>query len=173
MDRNRYLEHLIELLNELPQEHEKQMESVPIYLVGNMVHSPSYFSMIEEAGASVVFDNLCSGARFLRLATREDIDPIDALTERYFSSFLCPTKHSGARAYGDSLVKEVEESGAKGVIFLFYKYCEPHYFDHPDLKKVLEERGIPSLLLEVDDPATSQGQMKIRIQAFVEMLSPV
>ncbi len=170
MDRNRYLDHLNGLLMEWPQGNEK-IETVPVYLTGNMVHSPSYFSMIEEAGASVVFDNLCSGARFLRLMTREDIDPMEALTERYLSSFLCPAKHSGAMAHAETLLKEVEETGARGVIFLFYKYCEPHYFDYPDLKKTLEERGLPSLLLEADDPATSQGQIKVRVQAFVEMLS--
>ncbi len=172
MDRNRYLDHLNGLLKEWPQENEKKMKTVPVYLTGNMVHSPSVFSLIEEAGASVVFDNLCSGARFLRLMTREEIDPIDALTERYVSSFLCPAKHSKATAHAETLLKEVEETGARGVIFLFYKYCEPHYFDYPDLKKNLEERGMPSLLLEVDDPATSQEQMKVRVQAFVEMLSP-
>lgn len=172
MDRNRYLALLNEWLNELPQDDEGTKALVPVYLIGNMIHSPSYFTMIEEAGASVVYDNLCSGARFLRLMTREDIDPIDAIAERYVSSFLCPAKHGGASAHLETLIQEVEGSGARGVIFLFYKYCEPHYFDHPDLKKALEAKSIPSLLLEVDDPATSQGQIKIRIQAFVEMLSP-
>lgn len=171
MDRSRYLELLKELTNTLPLGREKESLPVPLYLAGNMVHSPPCFSLIEEAGARVVSDNLCSGSRFLRLMAREDIDPIDALAERYFSSFMCPTKHQGARAPIDFLIKEAEDSGAKGAVFLFYKYCEPHYFDYPDLKKALEAKGIPSLLLEVDDPATSREQMKIRIQAFVEMLT--
>lgn len=172
MDRNRYLALLNEWLIELPQDDAGTKAVVPVYLIGNMVHSPAYFAMIEEAGASVVYDNLCSGARFLRLMTREDIDPVDAIAERYVSSFLCPAKHGGVSAHFETLIQEVEGSGARGVIFLFYKYCEPHYFDHPDLKRALEAKSIPSLLLEVDDPATSQGQIKIRIQAFVEMLSP-
>lgn len=172
MDRSRYLNLLGQLLETIPEKSEDHEHPIPVFLTGNMTHSPSYFSMMEEAGAFIVSDNLCSGARFLRLMTREDIDPIDALTERYFSSFLCPAKHSGVQAHTETLIKEVEEAGARGVIFLFYKYCEPHYFDHPDLKRALEDRGIPSLLLEVDDPATSQGQLKIRIQAFIEMLPP-
>ncbi len=138
-----------------------------------MTHSASYFSIIEEAGARVVYDDLCSGARFLRLMVREDIDPIEALTERYFTSFLCPTKHKGAHAHVETLLKEVEKSGAKGVIFLLYKYCEAHFFDYPDLKSALESKGIQTLLLEVEDPSYSIGQLKIRIQAFVEMLTPI
>lgn len=171
MESTRYLALLTQLMEEPPEKDHQLKTQVPIFLSGNLTHSPSYFSMIEEAGAFVVSDDLCSGARFLRLKTREDLDPIDALTERYFSSFLCPTKHGGTKAHLETLLKEVERAEARGVIFLFYKYCEPHYFDYPDLKRALEAKGISSLLLEVDDPATSQAQLKIRIQAFVEMLT--
>lgn len=173
LDRGRYVELLTKYLDELPQGKEGKSDLVPVYLVGNMVHSPVYFSMIEEAGARVVSDDLCSGARFLRLNTREDIDPIEALAERYLTSFLCPNKHKGAEAHIDTLLTEVEKSGAKGVIFLLYKYCEDHFFDYPDLKSALESKGISTLLLEVEDPSYSIGQLKIRIQAFIEMLNPL
>jgi benzoyl-CoA reductase/2-hydroxyglutaryl-CoA dehydratase subunit BcrC/BadD/HgdB len=173
MDRQRYLELLNDLLIALPEKTGGSENLVPIFLSGNMTHSDSYFSLIEEAGVIVVQDDLCSGARFLRLMVPEDADPIDGLTDRYFTSFLCPTKHKGVHAHGEILLNEVQESGAKGVIFLLYKYCETHFFDYPDLKQVLESKGIPTLLLEVEDPSYSIGQLKIRIQAFVEMLSPL
>ena len=173
MDRQRYLELLNDLLNALPERREGSENSVPVFLAGNMSHSDSYFSLIEEAGAIIVQDDLCSGARFLRLMVPEDMDPIDGLTHRYFTSFLCPTKYIGARAHEETLLGEVQKSGAKGVIFLLYKYCETHFFDYPDLKHALESKGIPTLLLEVEDPSYSIGQLKIRIQAFVEMLSPL
>jgi benzoyl-CoA reductase/2-hydroxyglutaryl-CoA dehydratase subunit BcrC/BadD/HgdB len=173
MDRQRYLELLSDLLDNLPEKKEGYEELVPIFLVGNMTHSAFYFSLIEEAGARVIYDDLCSGARFLHLRVSEDTDPIEALMERYFKSFLCPTKYKGAYAHGETLLKVVKESGAKGIIFLFYKYCETHFFDYPDLKSALESEGIPTLLLEVEDPSYSQEQLKIRIQAFVEMLGPI
>jgi benzoyl-CoA reductase/2-hydroxyglutaryl-CoA dehydratase subunit BcrC/BadD/HgdB len=173
MDRQRYLELLNNLLNTLPQKTEESESLVPVFLAGNMTHSDSFFSFIEEAGAIIVQDDLCSGTRFLRLMVPEDIDPIDGLTNRYLASFLCPTKYKGAHAHAETLVKEVQKSGAKGVIFLLYKYCETHFFDYPDLKQALESQGIPTLLLEVEDPSYSIGQLKIRIQAFVEMLSPI
>ena len=172
LDRERYLELLEELLNALPELTEDRKDLVPVYLSGNMAHSESYFSLIEEAGATVVQDDLCSGARTLRLMVSENLDPIEALTERYFTSFFCPTKHKGSRAHEEILLQEVQESGARGVIFLLYKYCEAHYFDYPDLKAALESKGIPCLLLDVEDPSHSLGQLKIRLQAFVEMLHP-
>jgi len=173
MDRVRYLELLEELLDALPEKTENRNGLVPIYLTGNMTHSPSYFSLIEEAGARVVQDDLCSGARTLRLTVPESLDPLEALTQRYFTSFFCPTKHLGCRVHMETLLEDVQKSGARGVIFLLYKYCEAHYFDYPDLKAALESKGIPTLLLDVEDPSYSVGQLKIRIQAFVEMLSPL
>jgi benzoyl-CoA reductase/2-hydroxyglutaryl-CoA dehydratase subunit BcrC/BadD/HgdB len=173
IDRARYLELLEELLDALPEQTEEKKDLVPVYLSGNMAHSESYFSLIEEAGAMVVQDDLCSGARTLRLTVPEDVDPMEALTQRYFTSFFCPTKHEGSRAHEEALLREVQESGARGVIFLLYKYCEAQYFDYPDLKAALESKGIPCLLLDVEDPSQSLGQLKIRLQAFVEMLSPI
>jgi bcr-type benzoyl-CoA reductase subunit C len=172
VDHQRYLELLNDLLNALPEKTEESKNLVPVFLAGNMVHSDSYFSLIEGSGAIIVQDDLCSGTRFLRLMVPEDIDPIEGLTNRYLASFLCPTKYKGAYAHAETLLKEVQKSGAKGVIFLLYKYCETHFFDYPDLKQVLESKGFPTLLLEVEDPSYSIEQLKIRIQAFVEMLSP-
>jgi benzoyl-CoA reductase/2-hydroxyglutaryl-CoA dehydratase subunit BcrC/BadD/HgdB len=173
MGHTRYLELLKELLDALPEKTEDRKDLVPIYLAGNMTHSASYFSIIEEAGGHVVQDDLCSGSRFLRLMVPEHLDPIEGLIERYFTSFLCPTKHKGVQAHIETLLREVQKSEAKGVIFLLYKYCETHYFDYPDLKFALESKGIPTLLLEVEDPSYTKEQLKIRIQAFVEMFSPL
>jgi len=172
IDRQRYLELLNKFLDALPEKPEGSENPVPVYLAGNMTHDDPYFSLIEEAGAIIVQDDLCSGTRFLRLMVPEDTDPIDGLTNRYFTSFLCPTQHRGVHAHAETLLKEVQKSGAKGVIFLLYKYCETHFFDYPDLKQALESKGIPTLLLEVEDPSYSIGQLKTRIQAFMEMLSP-
>ena len=172
MDRQRYLQLLDDLLKALPEKTGEGGNLVPVFLAGNMTHSDSYFSLIEEAGAIIVQDDLCSGTRFLRLMVPEDVDPIEGLTDRYLTSFLCPTKYKGVHAHAETLLKEVQKSGAKGVIFLLYKYCETHFFDYPDLKQALESKGIPTLLLEVEDPSYSIEQLKIRVQAFVEMLSP-
>jgi benzoyl-CoA reductase/2-hydroxyglutaryl-CoA dehydratase subunit BcrC/BadD/HgdB len=172
IDRQRYLELLNKFLDALPEKPEGSENPVPVYLAGNMTHDDPYFSLIEEAGAIIVQDDLCSGTRFLRLMVPEDTDPIDGLTNRYFTSFLCPTQHRGVHAHAETLLKEVQKSGAKGVIFLLYKYCETHFFDYPDLKQALESKGIPTLLLEVEDPSYSIGQLKTRVQAFMEMLSP-
>lgn len=162
---------LTRLLELWPEQPEGKTAGVPFYLSGNIVHSADWFSLIEEAGARIVYDDLCSGGRTLHLDVQEDKDPLEALVDRYFTHYFCPTKHQGILDHQEILLKEVQESGAKGVIFLFYKYCEPFYFDYPDLKKYLEAKGFPTLLLEIEDPSQSREQMKVRLQAFDEMFS--
>ena len=63
-----------------------------------------------------------------------------------------------------------KENSADGVIFLLLKFCDPHAFDYPYLKDALDKAKIPNLLLEVEDQPQAQGQMKTRIEAFMEAL---
>src|SRR4030042_91402 len=91
IDRQRYLELLNEFLDALPEKPEGSENPVPVYLAGNMTDDDPYFSLFEEAGAFVVQDDLCSGTRFLRLMVPEDADPMEGLTNRYFTSFMFPT----------------------------------------------------------------------------------
>ncbi len=170
MDRRKYLQILGDLKNALPETSRPAARPIPVFVTGNMVHEPYWHALIEDSGAQIVWDDLCSGARTFRLKSSDFDDPLETLTERYFSNFFCPTKYIDPLARQEILDQEVKNSGAKGIIFLLYKYCEPHYFDYPDLKAFFEAQGIPTLLIEVEDPSQSREQNKIRIQAFMEML---
>jgi benzoyl-CoA reductase/2-hydroxyglutaryl-CoA dehydratase subunit BcrC/BadD/HgdB len=170
IDRADYLGLLQNLLRAIPEAGDDGKRT-PLYLTGNMTHSPDWLALLDEAGAVVVGDDLCSGGRTLRLMTDETGDPWNGLIDRYFRTFFCPTKYMGPWGRREILLKEVQESGAKGVIFLFYKFCEPHYFDYPDVRHWLESQGIPTLLLDIEGPSQGREQLKIRIQAFMEMLS--
>ncbi len=64
----------------------------------------------------------------------------------------------------------MKENHADGVIFLFLKFCDPHAFDYPYIKEMLDKEGIPSMLFEVEDQLPSEGQFKTRCEAFIEML---
>jgi benzoyl-CoA reductase/2-hydroxyglutaryl-CoA dehydratase subunit BcrC/BadD/HgdB len=55
------------------------------------------------------------------------------------------------------------------MIFMHQKFCEPHLADHPFLKKILTEIGIPQVQLELDGEGLS-GQIQTRLEGFFEML---
>ena len=60
----------------------------------------------------------------------------------------------------------------EGVIAVEQKFCDPHGFDFHHVTQAFEHVGIPTLFLEIDNMVTV-GQIKTRVQAFIEMLHPV
>ncbi len=100
----------------------------------------------------------------------EDLPPLEALTARYADRAVCPAKHSGTTVRGENLVTLCKTHNADGVIFTLLKFCDPHGFDYPYLKEFLDEAGIKSLLLEMDDQQQGQGQLSTRLETFVHMI---
>lgn len=130
---------------------------------------PGILDLLAELGAEVVADDLWTGSRYIATDVSEDGDPMEALVDKLVDTVPCSTKHNGDRWVGDYVMQLVEQSGARGVVVMPTKYCEPVGFDYPDLKDLLAEREIPHLLLETDE-AQSLSQARTRIQAFLEMI---
>ena len=68
------------------------------------------------------------------------------------------------------MLRLAKEKNADGVIFLYLKFCDPHAFDYPYMKEMLDNADIPSMLFEIEDQLLSEGQFKTRCEAFIEML---
>ncbi|HQP30743.1 MAG TPA: 2-hydroxyacyl-CoA dehydratase family protein [Deltaproteobacteria bacterium] len=139
-------------------------------LAGSICNHPEIYDIVENAGADVVWDELCTGSRFFEGPIDEDGDPLAAIARRYMNRMNCPAKHKDLRSRGETLVRMAQDHAAGGVIFLNFKFCEPHAFDYPYLKEMLQARGVPSLLLEIDQELPASGQLATRIEAFIETM---
>lgn len=138
-----------------------------VLVTGSVVDDPSLLQLIEDSGAMVVADDLCTGSRYFDTLAPEDGDPLRALAESYFNRIFCPCRLPFGRRK-ERLLKMVDDYRVEGVIFLLQKFCDPHYWDYPALQKALEDRGIPVLLVECEHRMKSVGQIKTRVQALVE-----
>lgn len=141
-----------------------------LVLAGGFCDLPEIFTLIEEAGAAVVADDLCTSARAFSGIIDENQAPLSAIAERYLRRPLCPAKHQGLTSRGEALVRLAREKEADGVIFTWLKFCDPHAFDYPYLKGFLDQAGIPSLVLELGDQLPGEGQLKTRFEAFLETI---
>jgi bzd-type benzoyl-CoA reductase N subunit len=141
-----------------------------LVISGGICDHPEIYDLIEKTGARVVWDDLCTGSRFFEGLISEEGDPIKAIASRYSSRIICPAKHAALTVRGDNLVGIAKEQKADGVIFILLKFCDPHAFDYPFMKKMLDDAGIPSMLLEVEQELPSAGQLATRFDAFIEML---
>ena len=141
-----------------------------VVLSGGVCNLPDIYSFIEDSGGTVVGDDFCTGSRYFEGEISLKGDIVESIAKRYRERINCPAKHSGLLTRGEHIIKIVKESGAKGVIFLFLKFCDPHSFDYPYLKAMLDREGIPSMLFEIEEQLPSEGQFKTRCEAFLEML---
>jgi len=165
-----YLEHLTMLVDEAENLKSTPVNGVPVLVSGSIVEQMWIFDLLEAAGGQVVADDLCNGRRFCEPADGHGADPLDRLIDRYMHRFPCP-----ARSIVDDRVPRVkqlvEESGAKGVIFLFQKFCTPHLADYPALSEAMRDNGIAVLPIEMDESGNIEGQLKTRFGAFFEMIN--
>ena len=171
MDRGDFLDRITRLLDHLDRRPPVQASDAKrIFLSGGLCNLPDVYDVIASAGGVVVGDDLCTGERGLTGAIDAGGDPVAAIAARYARRAVCPAKHAGISTRGDALVRRADEVRAAGVIFLFLKFCDPHAFDYPYLKSMLDDHGIPSLLVALDDQITSGEQFRTRCEAFIEML---
>jgi benzoyl-CoA reductase/2-hydroxyglutaryl-CoA dehydratase subunit BcrC/BadD/HgdB len=167
-------EDYLALLNSLTVAIENQAaikeDGIPVLVSGSIVEQLWIFDLLEAAGGRVVADDLCNGYRFCLPADGKGEDPMERLIDRYVNRFPCPAR-SNIEDRVPRVKELVERSGAKGVIFIFQKFCTPHLADYPALAAELKDSGIPVLLVEMDESGNIEGQLKTRFGAFFEMIA--
>lgn len=172
MEREVFLEKLSAILDDLekaPTE-AKPSRAKRLVLTGGICNHPDIYDAIEEAGGVAVGDDLCTGSRYFDGVMDEKLPPLAAMAQRYFERAVCPAKHAGLTTRGENIIRTVKDCRADGVVFLLLKFCDPHAFDYPDVRGMLEREKIPSLLLELEDQTQAGGQLQTRLETFIQIL---
>jgi len=169
-----------EVLAELRQRKEAPGKKGPrILLDGPCVDNFEITGIVEESGGNVVIDTTCMGTRDLWPHTDVDGDPVAALARRYLDKINCPKTYRENKAgtfagdaeerFGD-IGARAREFAVDGAILYLYKYCDPFGFEVPARKAYYESLNVPLLCIEDTYSAGTIGQLKTRIQAFLEMI---
>ena len=140
-----------------------------VFLMSTMLDQPRIIRMIEEAGLVIISEDSCTGARHFEGLVSESGDPYHALAKRYLRKWPC-ARMKGTAERLEWIEKEIEDHAPAGLIFLWLKYCDQSGFEIPLLKPFLENKGLPLLVLENDYTERGLGQIRVRIEAFAEML---
>ncbi len=174
MRREKHNELLQGILREAERREAPEDGRLPLLVSGSVCATPDLFELLGELGAEVVDDDLCSGHRYFDAYADESLPPEEALARRMWQRVNCPAKHQCLEDRAERLLRQVGDSGARGVVFFLQSFCEPHLFDIPYLKNRLqEEAGVPSLVLESELQSFSRGQLRTRLQAFLETIRGV
>ena len=128
--------------------------------------------LIESSNAVIVGEESCVGERGTRWLT--DVkggtveEMLDAITDRYFNiDCAIFTPNPSRVGYVKEMVKNLH---AQGVIHYGLQFCQPYIMESGPVESELETSGIPTLRLETDYSLEDAGQLKTRIEAFVERM---
>ena len=146
-----------------------------VVLVGSEVDDIDMVKLIEESGAYVCADRFCYGSFPGRdpIALTGDEDALTQICRQYMYRAQCPRymnmeKMLGRRAYVNQLAKDYK---ADGIIYEQVKFCDPWAYERMVGTQVLrDEYGYPVLSVDRPYAVGSSGQLRTRVQAFVESM---
>lgn len=128
--------------------------------------------IIETSGAVIVAEELCTGLRYFENLVPEEADELNTQTANIASRYMgvnCAV-FTPNTARMDRLAELVKEYRADGVIHCALSFCDPYAVEANRVEQVMKKENIPLLKIETGYDQEDAGQLKTRIEAFVEML---
>ncbi|MDD2302004.1 MAG: double-cubane-cluster-containing anaerobic reductase [Eubacteriales bacterium] len=132
------------------------------------VGSDKVVKIVEQGGADVVAFENCSGYK-QTFCVAEDKDPMDALAEQYLSTPCSVMSPNTGRC--DLLREMIRDFSVDGVIDLTWQACHTYNVEAYQIAEFVQKTfGLPTLHLETDYAESDTEQLRVRIEAYIEML---
>jgi benzoyl-CoA reductase/2-hydroxyglutaryl-CoA dehydratase subunit BcrC/BadD/HgdB len=172
---------MVEVLDAIYQElREKQQTAeadVPrILLLGPNVGCGDYkiLELVPAAGGEIVIEEICEGIRYYWRDIENRGDLFQSLTRGYLVDRVpCAFMRRSAKKRLDFTLKLIKDFNVSGVIWYELLCCETYDSEAYFFAQRLGEHNIPMLILESDYGTAATGQLRTRIEAFIEILKGV
>ncbi len=129
-------------------------------------------TIVETSGAVIVGEESCVGERGARNmvdnsgATIEAL--MDAIVDRYFKIDCAIFTPNESRT--DHIVEMAKQYQADGVIHYALQFCSPYIIESYSVEQALLAEGIPAIRIETDYSQEDMGQLRTRVEAFIETI---
>ncbi len=146
-----------------------------VAIVGSEIDDPDLTKLIEGCGALVVSDRFCFGStpgrEIIELRDDEPALPqicLHVMQNSECARYIADEKVLQRRETADRLAKEYN---AEGIIYEQMKYCDYWGFERALVSHIMhDEYGWPVLSIDRLYNNGNSGQLRTRVQAFVESL---
>ena len=145
-----------------------------ILISGSPMAIPNWklHAIIEGSGAVVVGEESCVGERNFKTLLDQNFasveEGIDAIASRYLTiNCACFTPNEGRL---DDIKEMAGHLHAGGVIHYALQFCTPYLVEAYKVKESLGKEAIPFLRIETDYSMEDMGQLKTRVEAFIEVM---
>jgi benzoyl-CoA reductase/2-hydroxyglutaryl-CoA dehydratase subunit BcrC/BadD/HgdB len=130
-------------------------------------------AIIETSGGVSVAEESCVGERGTRNLVESagsSVDSlVDALVDRYMQIDCAIYSPNPDRL---THIREMYKNyKADGIVLYGIQFCTPYSIEAIGIEKELENNGIPAIRIETDYSQEDIGQLKTRLQAFIERVS--
>ncbi|UCB43763.1 MAG: 2-hydroxyacyl-CoA dehydratase [Dehalococcoidales bacterium] len=170
MPKELFNHYLHQLLDELAGSKIAHPSRARLMVTGSTMNNPEFLRSIEELGGLVVTDELCTSTRYWSdPVVLDDRPPLEAISRRYLNNFPCARMVPSDERF-DRILQLAHDYKVDGVISQIIRYCVPYAHDLPLISERLKKAGIPVLALDVEYGTSGSGQIRTRVQAFLEML---
>ncbi len=127
---------------------------------------------IGTAKTVIVAEEMCTGLRYFENLISEEAEVtgqiVDDIASRYLNiNCACFTPNEGRMGKLAQLAKVYK---VDGIIHCSLAFCDPYLIEANRVEKVLKEHNIPLLKIETDYGQEDSGQIKTRVEAFLEMI---
>lgn len=123
---------------------------------------------LEEAGSSVVCFENCVGTKNFEMLVDENKEPIDAIAERYLNIPCSIMTPNDGRM--DRIKEYIKDYSVDGVVDVTLTACHTYAIETEKVRRAVEGCGKSYLAIETNYSNSDAGQLKTRLEAFVEML---
>ena len=163
---------LSELLHDISKMSGHSDYRARLMLIGGELDNPEYIKVIESQGGLVVTDALCFGSRTLWKDVNENIaDPLTALAQYYVADRpSCARMYTKYEKRVDYIRNMIKDFKVDGVIFERLTFCETWGFEQYSIVNDFKEWKIPLLCVDREYTLSGVGQLRTRVQAFLETL---
>jgi len=151
-----------------------QKNTPRIVISGSPMAIPNWklHAIIEGSGAVVVGEESCVGERNFKTQADPQFPSVEqgleAIAERYLTiNCACFTPNEGRL---DDIQEMAQRLHANGVIHYALQFCTPYMVEAYKVKERLGKEEIPYLRIETDYSMEDMGQLKTRVEAFIEVM---
>jgi len=132
--------------------------------------SEKIIALVEESGGLVVVMENCGGYKTVDILADESDqrDPLRVLAEKYMKipcSVMSPN-----RGRLELIDKMIDEFQIDGVIDLTWQACHTYNVESFWVSDLVKQKGLPFLQIETDYSASDRETLRVRIEAFLEMV---
>lgn len=175
-DPERFIQKVNELCDELDErvKLQKSTGKKRIMITGTPMAIPNWkmHSIIEALDAEVVVEETCTGTRYFENGVSNAGETLDDLVKNLAERYLkincaCFTPNTGRT---EDILKYAREYKVDGVIYYNLSFCHTYSVEYKKVEKALKDSNVPVLFIETDYSTEDSGQIKTRVEAFLEMI---